>query len=632
MNKFRLLLVFAMGFTGLVGQQTGQHHYDCTAIDRKIASWMDSGYYKGASIIICKGDNVIFHKCYGNYNAQSVAYIASAGKWLAAATIAALVDEGKFTWDDKVRSWLPEFTDVKGDATIRQLFSHTSGYIPYQPDGRHPDNYQTLKQAVDSISILPPDTIPGAKFNYGGLAMQVAGRMAEVATGKDWETIFQEKIARPLHMAFTHFNPVDETPGHNPMLGGGARAGLQDYSNFLNMIMHNGIFNGKRILSADAIREMQADQIGNASVRMPEFPQMVRAATHKSIYGLGEWREELDTNGEPTLISSPSWAGAYPWIDKKYGVYGFFLARIDRSKDGFNSFIGSPVLPLLVRDIIDRDDAAEIKKGWVDTGGAKLYYEELGQGEPLILIHGHSLDNTMWDLQFREFAKHYRVIRYDARGYGQSSCQQENHPFLHAEDLHKLMIQLNIDKAHLVGLSMGGFIALDYIALHPVKVLSAILASGNIFPVNGPDKPWTEAEIQKRRSEIEALKKKGIDVFKREWFNALMNSGGSRKEYMRAHLWKMIYEWDAWQPLHCEPRLVLGLSVIEKLKQQTINVPVLVLEGKNPGNKFPEHPQVLDLIPTAKFSVIEDAGHMMNMEQPTEFNKIVLDFMVSSRK
>lgn len=88
--------------------------------------------------------------------------------------------------------------------------------------------------------------------------------MAELASGKDWETLFQEKIAQPLGMKYTHFTPVDETPGHNPMVGGGARAGLHDYARFLGMIANNGMFEGKRILSETAIREMQADQVGEA--------------------------------------------------------------------------------------------------------------------------------------------------------------------------------------------------------------------------------------------------------------------------------------------------------------------------------------------------------------------------------
>jgi Beta-lactamase class C and other penicillin binding proteins len=607
-----------------------RNKYDFSYLNRRISSWVDSGYYKGSSVVIGQGNKDIYMKCYGNYNLQSTAYVASAGKWIGAAVIAAIVDEGKLSWDDKVKKWLPQFKDIKGEATLRQLFSHTSGFPDYQPKGHHPDNYQTLKQAADSIVGLPADTAPGAVFHYGGLAMQVAGCMAEVATGKDFETLFQEKIAQPLGMTLTHFTPVDETPGHNPMIGGGLKAGLQDFANFLNMILNNGVFRGKRILSENAIREMQADQVGNAFVKDPEFPQLVRT-TFPSKYGLGEWREELDTFGNPTILSSPGWVGAYPWIDKKYNVYGFILARINRPKDGFNSFLGSPVLPYIVRDAIDRSQATGVKKGWVDVKDGRLYYEESGKGEPLIFIHGHSLDNTMWDIQFREFAQKYRVIRYDARGYGQSSMPDESKQFMHVEDLIRLMDQLKIKKAHIIGLSMGGFIALDCIALHQDRLLSATLASGNIFSVNGPDTPWTTPEIEKRNKEIAELKSRGIDPFKREWFNALMNSSGSQKERMRAPLWKMIYEWEAWQPLHREPRLVLGNSVIDILKKETIKVPVLILEGKSPNNHYKEHLQVLDLIPSAKLQFIEDAGHMMNMERPEEFNKAVWQFLDNER-
>jgi len=619
---------------------TAQSRYDFSPIENKIKSWVDSGYYPGASVIIAKDNKIIYEKYFGNYKPETVAYIASAGKWLAAAAIAAVVDEGKLTWDDKVKKWLPEFTDVKGEATLRQLLSHTAGYPDYQPAGKHPDNYQTLKEAVANIVSLPADTLPGTKFKYGGMAMQVAGRMAELATGKDWETIFQSTIARPLHMRYTHFTPVDETPGHNPMIGGGARAALHDYANFLSMILNNGVFEGKRILSAKVIAAMQADHIGNATVNAGEYVQNARASNRKDIYGLGEWREEVNAAGEPVLISSPSWAGAYPWIDKKNKVYGFFLTRVNVEKanaNGFSSFYGSPVLPLLVRDVLQKAAEPAVKRGWINIGDAKLYYEEQGKGEPLILVHGHSLDHTMWNEQFHEFAKTHRVIRYDLRGYGRSSMPSEDKQFLHAEDLNALMQKLGIQKAHLVGLSLGGFVVTDMLALHADKIITATLASGNIFPVPGPDHPMDEAEKQKRYAEIAALKKKGIDVMKREWFNALMRSGGSQKERMRYELWKMIYEWDAWQPLHLEPRLVLGLSVKEKLSRMASPlqgglrgagaVPVLVLEGKSPGNKVPEHPAILDLLPKSTLVWIEDAGHMCNMEQPEAFTREVLKFV-----
>jgi CubicO group peptidase (beta-lactamase class C family) len=360
----------AMSWLFLLAAHTIAAQPDFASLDRTIRGWVDGGYYSGASLIVARispgaaggagrtgaagGDKPIYEKYFGNYTPATVAYIASAGKWLAAATIAAVVDQGLLSWDDKVKKWLPAFTGPKGEATLRQLLSHTAGYPDYQPRGRHPDDYSTLQESVAHIVDLPADTTPGAVFHYGGLAMQVAGRMTELATGKDWETVFREKIAGPLDMPATHFTPVDTTQGHNPMLGGGARTTLHDYFHFLEMIAHDGRYKGKRILSFMTIREMQTDQVRSARVAPGggEYVARARGRMAPDIYGLGEWREEVNENGEATLISSPSWAGAYPWIDKKNKVYGFFLARVnvDKANAGhFSAFYSSPVLPMLVR-------------------------------------------------------------------------------------------------------------------------------------------------------------------------------------------------------------------------------------------------------------------------------------------
>lgn len=606
-------------------QKIQSSKYDFSYLDRKIQGWVDSGYYKGSSIIVVKDNQVIHQKYYGNYNAGTVAYVASAGKWLAAATIAAVVDEGKLSWDDPISKWLPQFTDKKGKATLRQLLSHTAGYPDYQPEGNRTDNYQSLAESVAALLNLPADTLPGTKFKYGGLAMQVAGRMAELATGKDWETIFQDKIASPLQMKATHFTPVDATPGHSPMLGGGARTSLQDYSNFLSMISNNGLFRGKQILSVKAIQEMQADQIGKASVAPAEYVAKVRARNGKDIYGLGEWREEVDTQGNATLISSPSWAGAYPWIDKKHGVYGFFLARVDQMKNGFNAFLGSPVLPYLVRDVLAQVAHPGLKHGYITTPDrARLYYEELGKGEPLVFIHGHSFDRTEWDPQFFELSKKYRVIRYDIRGYGWSSMPAEEQKALHANDLAALLDGVKIKKAHLVGLSLGGFIVSDFIALYQSRILTATVASADFFKVKGPSQGWTMEEWDKQSLKIKAWQLKGADSMKREWFNALTIRKGLIIENLRTPIWTMIYKWDAWQPQHHEPRFLLGNDLAAKLAALKITVPVMILTGDaDAGHKN----KLLTAISGAKQVFIRNAGHVSNLENPEGFNEALLNFL-----
>jgi len=270
-----------------------------------------------------------------------------------------------------------------------------------------------------------------------------------------------------------------------------------------------------------------------------------------------------------------------------------------------------------------------VKQGYIDVDNGTLYYEELGEGEPVILVHGHSLDHRMWDTQFEEFAKHYRVVRYDVRGYGKSSEQSEDYQFTHASDLVKLMDALQIDKAHIVGLSMGGFIGADMLGCYPERMKSAVLASGNIRKSPGPSNPMGEEEAARRDIEIAELKAKGVDAMKREWFEGLMKSGGTQSERMREPLWKMIEDWSAWQPLHKEVRVIIGMDAYVALQEHHPEVPVLLVEGNAAGNRYSEKPDILNYLPNGKQVVMEDCGHMLNMEQPEAFNQAVLDFLAT---
>src|SRR5262245_39438437 len=110
--------------------------------------------------------------------------------------------------------------------------------------------------------------------------------------------------------------------------------------------------------------------------------------------------------------------------------------------------------------------------GFVDVNGAELYYEMAGAGQALVLLHGGLLDRRMWDGQFEVFAVRYQVIRYDARGYGRSELLDA--PYKHAEDLYGLLRALGIERAALIGLSLGGMIAVDFTLEHP-KMVSRLI-------------------------------------------------------------------------------------------------------------------------------------------------------------
>ena len=94
---------------------------------------------------------------------------------------------------------------------------------------------------------------------------------------------------------------------------------------------------------------------------------------------------------------------------------------------------------------------APAQSGIAAVNGTKLYYEAAGSGRALVLLHGGAVDRRAWDDQFSDFAKHYRVIRYDLRGSGKSANPVE--PFSNTEDLFALLKFLKVDKAHLLGIS-----------------------------------------------------------------------------------------------------------------------------------------------------------------------------------
>ena len=261
MNRgFVFILILAVGLvvTSCLRQGKQNVTYDFTPLDSIISTWMDKGYYPGGAICVIKNDSVLFEKTYGSFTGDTKVYVASAGKWVAAAVIGAVVDRTDLSWDDPVEKWLPQFRgDAKGDILLRQLLSHTSGVRPYLPAPRV-DNYNHLDSAVTEI--LPLDTVfaPGIRFEYGGLAMQIAGRMAEVAMGEEFEFLFQKLIAVPLEMTGSHFTPVNTDGGHAPMLGGGLCTTLNDYIRFLKMIYHNGRFGNKEILKPETVQTMHS--------------------------------------------------------------------------------------------------------------------------------------------------------------------------------------------------------------------------------------------------------------------------------------------------------------------------------------------------------------------------------------
>jgi 3-oxoadipate enol-lactonase len=114
------------------------------------------------------------------------------------------------------------------------------------------------------------------------------------------------------------------------------------------------------------------------------------------------------------------------------------------------------------------------QRGVAEVNGTRLYYEGAGSGHPLVLIHGFGLDTRMWDDQFDVFARHYRVVPYGMRGYGDSAPPADE-SYSHTDDLKALLEHLSIDRAHVLGQSRGGAVAIDFALAHPGATSALVL-------------------------------------------------------------------------------------------------------------------------------------------------------------
>src|SRR2546425_4272632 len=130
------------------------------------------------------------------------------------------------------------------------------------------------------------------------------------------------------------------------------------------------------------------------------------------------------------------------------------------------------------------------QKGFAEVNGTILYYEVAGEGHPLVLNHGGLVDNHLWDDQFDEFAKHFKVIRYDIRGFGDSGMLKSGmEPYSMERDLYSLLQFLGVEKNYVLGLSMGGELAIDFTLQYPESVDALVTVGAGLsgFEIGEPD-------------------------------------------------------------------------------------------------------------------------------------------------
>ncbi|MFN3378412.1 MAG: serine hydrolase domain-containing protein [Runella zeae] len=301
--------------------------YDFSAVDALIEKSVEA-YENNVVVLVSKNGKLIYQKGI-NLTATDSRLIASASKWLSGAVMMSLIDDKKISLDDTVGKFLPIFSRYgKGHINIRQLFSHTAGFAGDSPQKYEYRTDLTFAEAVDSIAVYTPLIhAPGTTFNYGSASMHIAGRIAEVVTGKTWQTLFNEKIATPCDMKATYILSSLK----NPLIAGGVWTSAGDYLKFLEMIVNKGTYNSKRVLSESAVEEMLKDQTREAVIEGTPYPSNLYSSHPTSVvrYGIGNWRDVVDASGNGLETSSPGLFGTHPWQDSKNKVAGIIFTKTE---------------------------------------------------------------------------------------------------------------------------------------------------------------------------------------------------------------------------------------------------------------------------------------------------------------
>ncbi len=279
-------------------------------------------------------------------------------------------------------------------------------------------------------------------------------------------------------------------------------------------------------------------------------------------------------------------------------------------------------------------NSKHVQTGFAAVNGTTLYYEVTGTGHPFVLIHGHLLDRRSWDDQFAVFAQHYRVIRYDQRGFGDSGLIVKGMPHSDRQDLYELMQFLGIESAYLMGVSGGGALAIDFALEHPemVDALIPVTAGVSGFQPSEEEMKKHPNVLRLYTSLNEAFEKhdvaRAVDISLAVWTDGPGRLPAQAAPDVRERVRAMTTR--NWERPDDEaqaetPSVPLEPPAIGRLSQ--LGVPTLVILGEldvpNPLN------QLVAEIPGAKKVIMAETAHHPFMEKPAEFNQIVLDFLES---
>lgn len=263
-----------------------------------------------------------------------------------------------------------------------------------------------------------------------------------------------------------------------------------------------------------------------------------------------------------------------------------------------------------------------IDSGFLETNGARIYYEVDGEGEPVVLIHAGVANLRMWDEQVSALTDAYRVIRYDTRGFGRT--ETEDVPFSNRADIAALLDHLGEESAHIVGISRAGQIALDFALESPERVRSLVVANGGVSGYEAPggdQSAWEQVEKWWEAKDWERLADWEADFW--------VNGEGQPPHRADSAIRDRVHEWiltnDQAEKAEGQPQ-VLDPPAVGRLSE--LRPPLLVIIGSVDEASTQASCRYLAAnVSGARLEVFEGAAHMVNMEQPDRFNSLLREFL-----
>ena len=260
-------------------------------------------------------DTLVYKREIGGFDARTVVPVHGASKWLTAALVMKMVEEGKLSLDDKVGQYLPIFdTYGKSYITLRHCLSHYTGI---QSDNKlfAKKKFSSLEDEVASFAKKEIQTNPGTEFRYSEIGYTIAGRILEIVSKKKFDMLAKQKLFNPLGMRKTTFGTLD---GSVIDPSNGAQSTAEEMLRFLHMLLDKGQFNGQPFLSEASIKEIRT------IYTKPEQVVFTPKTTEGLGYALGSWVVETGKDQEASALSGAAITGTWPLVDWCRG-YAFLL-------------------------------------------------------------------------------------------------------------------------------------------------------------------------------------------------------------------------------------------------------------------------------------------------------------------